>query len=57
MNQQIDRQVEREELALEESLNRGEISQNEYNQSLREMYRAAREAERETRDQYNPNER
>ncbi|MFA5367534.1 MAG: hypothetical protein WC333_06615 [Dehalococcoidia bacterium] len=60
MSVQLDRAVEREEKQLEESLNSGEISMREYNQSLREMYRSAREEEDIERrqgyygDPYNP---
>jgi hypothetical protein len=57
---QLDRAVEREEQSLEEQLNDGQISMQEYNQYLREMYRSAREEEADELrqgyygDPYNP---
>jgi hypothetical protein len=60
MGVQLDRAVEREEQSLEEQLNDGQISMQEYKQALREMYRSAREEEVDGRrqgyygDPYNP---
>lgn len=57
MSEKLDRAVDREEKALEDSLSNGEISMQEYNQSLREVYQMGREEERRERcgeDPYDP---
>ena len=45
MSAQLDRAVEREEQSLEGQLNDGSLSMREYNESLRDLYRSAREEE------------
>jgi RNA polymerase-interacting CarD/CdnL/TRCF family regulator len=52
MSLRIDMQVEKEEKALEESLNSGELSLKEYNENIRDLYREAREQECEQRNEY-----
>lgn len=49
--QSIENGVEREEEILQEQLSNGEITIEEYNKALRQLYREAREYAREEADQ------